>query len=273
MNKVMNRIWQSGGATLLEVLIALAITGIVTMAIMKLYLTQHENYIIQEDITTIQQNARSSIDELTRGIRMAGRQLPPGLDAIEAYDTNPDTIVITYRSGDCESFISESMPERSSELKCGAPVDCFSEGQWVYIFEPDSGVGEWMEITEVQLSPAHLQHNTVILSRRYSASSLILAMEQVKFYVDYTTDSAHPSLMVEPFGGAPQVYAEDISDLQFQYRLTNGSIVDEPVMAKDIREVLISVTGRSHEADIDDKEEPFRTRTFSSSVNLRNVGT
>jgi len=273
MKRLFNKLCNYTGATLLEVLMALAITGIITMAIMKLYVTQHENYMTQEDITTIQQNARSSIDELSRGIRMAGRQLPPGLDAITAYDTNPDTIVITFRSNECETFISAPMPQPSSELKCGTPVDCFSDGQWVYIYEPDSGVGEWFEITHTQESPSMIQHNTMNLSRKYGTNSLVLSIDQVKFFVDNTTDPDHPNLMVQPFGGKPQVYAEDITDLQFRYRLVNGNLVDVPVISHDIREVMIAVTSRSRNQNVENPSDPYRFRTFSSSVNLRNVGT
>ncbi|UCC44778.1 MAG: prepilin-type N-terminal cleavage/methylation domain-containing protein [Candidatus Zixiibacteriota bacterium] len=271
MNRMIAKIHETRGATLLEVLIALAITGIVTASIMQLYVTQHTNYLTQDDITTIQQNARASIDELTRNIRMAGRQLPAGLQALQASNTNPDTLTVVYKAGNCDTYLSSPMPLPSAELKCGNDISCFGEGQWVYIYEPDSGIGEWFEITEVQAAAFHIQHNTMTLSRCYGADALVLAVDQVKFYIDDLTDPEHPCLMVQPIGMPPQVYAEDIVDLQFQYHLTNGMVVDEPVLVEDIREVIISVTARSKKPNTENKDEPYRTRTFSSSVNLRNI--
>jgi len=263
------------GTTFLEVMIALAIMGVVTTAIFNLYITQHKNYMIQDDITNIQQNTRASIDELSRHIRMAGYGLPLGLPALVAANTNPDTITITYLSNGCDTYLSAPMPQPSAELKCGTDISCFYDGQWVFIYDPDSAAGEWFEITEVQGAAYHLQHNTMVLSRAYDANALVLAMSQIKFFIDATTDPDHPNLMLQLPGQPPQVYAEDVTDLQFRYRMKNGVVLDEPIVVSDVREVLISVAGRSHTPDIElaeDPEDQYRQRTFSTSVYLRNIG-
>ncbi len=275
MKRMNTRLTQQTGTSLIEVLIALFLTGIITMSIMKLYTTQHNNYIVQDDVTAIQQNARASIDELTRQIRMAGHQLPAGLDAMEFANTDPDTITITYRHDGCDNYLSSPMPQPSSELKCGADVSCLEDGQWVYIFDPDSGGGEFFEITHVQTGSNHIQHNTMTLSRAYDANAIILSMNRVRFYVDNTTDPDHPALMMETLRHGPQIYADNITDLQFRYRLTNGNIVDVPALAEDVREVLISVSGRGNNPDYElstDEDDYYRSRTYSSSVSLRNVG-
>ena len=116
----------SRGISILEVLIALFMTGVVVTAVFKLYVNQHKNWNTQGEITDMQQNARASIDELTRQIRMAGHQLPLGLKSIEAYDTNPDTIVINYSEDGCNAPIVKKMPQPSAELDCkGYDVSCF----------------------------------------------------------------------------------------------------------------------------------------------------
>ena len=261
------------GFSLLEVLIAVLITGIVTSSILQVYVTQHKNYIVQDDITNIQQNARASIDEISRQVRLAGFDLPLGLNAIEAYNTNPDTIVLVYHNSGCDTYLSAPMPQPSAELKCGSDVSCFYDGQWIFIYDADSAKGEWFEITEVQSAALHLQHNTMSLSRKYGVNALIFAMTQVKFYIDNTTDVDHPKLMIQIMGEAPQIYADNITDLQFQYKLKNGMTVDEPPIAENIREVLISLSARSNQPEVDDAGvETFRDRTFNTSVFLRNVG-
>lgn len=263
------------GTTFLEVMIALAIMGLVTTAIFKLYITQHKNYMTQDDITTIQQNVRASIDELSRHIRMAGYDLPLGLPSITASNTNPDTITITYLFNGCDTYLASAMPQPSAELKCATDVSCFYDGQWVYIYDPDSAVGEWFEITQVQVAAKHLQHNTMTLSRKYQANALVLAMTQIKFFVDNATDPNHPNFMIQLMGQNPQVFAEDITDLQFQYHMKNGTIVDVPTVIDNIREVSIFVTGRSHNPDVELAEElvdQYRRRAFSTTVYLRNVG-
>lgn len=264
------------GISFLELMIALAIMGIVTMTIFRLFVTQHNNYIAQDDVSIIQQNARASIDELSRHIRMAGHGLPLGLAPISSSNTDPDTITITYRTDDCETFLSDPMPLPSSELKCGSDISCFQNGQWVYIFEPDSGGGEWFEITLVQAAAFHIQHNTMTLSKAYAEDAVLLSMTQVKFYVDDATDPDHPTLMVQVPGRPPQPFAEDVEDLQFRYRMKNGMVLDEPAVPDDIREVMISISGRSSRENIAMEPvaggDPYRRRTFSTSVFLRNVG-
>jgi len=260
------------GVSLVEVMIALVLTGIVTIAIMNTYVTQHENYLVQDDVVNMQQTARACLDELSKQIRMAGHHVPLGLPAIVAANTNPDTITITYQGNDCETYLSDPMPITSAELKCGTDLSCFLPDRWVYIYEPDSAVGEWFKISEVQNGSGHLQHRYVPkeLSRCYGANSQILALNRVKFYIDNITDPANPQLMIQ-LGGEPAVpYAEHIPDLQFRYRLTNGSIVDVPVLVNDIREVLITISAGSTRPQFDGQQT--KERTYTSSVNLRNIG-
>ncbi len=261
------------GASLLEVLIALFLTGIITAAVFQTYLTQHQNYLVQDDITEIQQNTRAAVDELTRQIRMAGYALPAGLPSIVASNTNPDTITISYKDDNCGTYLSAAMPQPSAELKCATDLSCFHENEWVYIYETDSGKGEFFVITQVQNSSLHLQHNTMSLSRKYGQKSLVLTINSLKFYVDKTTDPAHPCLMVKMINQAtPQVYAENITDLQFKYRLANGSVVDVPTAVSDVRQVLIHVVGRSNTPTKNKQgQDTFRSRTFDSEVYLRNL--
>lgn len=273
LTKIFKKVKKQTGVSFLEVMIAVALMGIVTTAILRFYLTQHRHYMVQEDITDIQQSVRASIDELTRNIRMAGHELPPGLTAIVAWDTNPDTIMITYQSAGCDTYLSAAMPQPSAELKMATDISCFWDGQWVFIYEPDSGGGEWFEITEVQVAAKHIQHNTMPLSKSYGKDAIMLSMTQVKFYID-TTNPAQPNLMISLPGQTPQVYAENVTDLQFKYRMKSGNIVDVPALVENIRDIMIYVQGRSRKPDYeDDSNDPYRYREFSTSVSLRNVGT
>ena len=281
MKRIVHKLGDARGTTLLEVLIALAITGIVTMSILKLYVTQHENYLTQDDITNVQQNARAAIDEISRQIRMAGHQLPAGVVALSASNTNPDTVTVTYMNSTCETHIVTDMVSKASVLMTDPADDisCFHDGQWAYIFNPDSSDGEWFEISTVLAGSNQLSHSTMELSTTYDSGTVVLNLVRVKFFVDTAAISAfdgvqRPCLMAQVFGEDSVVYAENISDLQFQFRLTNGSLVDVPVLVEDVREVLISVESRSANADIDaaDGEDPYRRRTYNSSVNMRNIG-
>ncbi len=264
--------WNARGATLLELLVALVITGFVVTAGYDLYLTQHEGWIIQEQISDMQQNARSGMHELENRIRMAGYGLPGGFQPIYAADTNPDTITILFQNeAVCKANIEHAMPQPSSELRCdGHDVSCFKEDTWAYIYDPFADTGEFFYITKVQVSSSHIQHNTNPLSRKYPLGSLVTMVDMYKFYID-TTNGSHPNLMVMREGNQHYVYAEDIEDLQFRYGLANGVFVDVPPAASVVRQVLITLKAHTARKDLLFQGE-YRRRNLTSGVKVRNLG-
>jgi len=269
----MKRILKSTrGISLIELMVALIVSGILATVIFRIYVNQHHNWIIQDSVIEMQQNARAAIDELTRQLRQAGYQLPKNLAPLEAYNTDPDTVVVFYNGGDCDTPIEHGMPQPSAELRCdGHDVSCYSAGQVVYIWDPFDETGEFFEISQVQTASSHIQHNDWPLSKAYPKGSVILALDRVKFYIDQS-DTLHPKLMVK-FGDYPaQIYAEDIIDLQFNYRLKNGMTVAVPSIPQDVREVSIDLTARTQHPDISFPDNPYRFESYGSRVFLRNLG-
>jgi prepilin-type N-terminal cleavage/methylation domain-containing protein len=252
-----------GGFTLLEMLVALTITAFVVAAGYDLYLKQHESWIIQEQVSDMQQNARIAMHELETRIRMAGYGLPGGLHPIYAWNTDPDTIAVLFQNEvACEAPIEHTMPQPSSELRCdGHDISCFQQDTWAYIYDPFADTGEFFYITHVQISSSHIQHNTTVLSKCYPQGSVITMVDMYKFYVD-TSDSNHPNLMVVREGNQSYVYAEDIEDLQLRYGLANGVFVNVPPAASVVREVLITLTARTARKDLQ----------FQGDVKVRNLG-
>jgi Tfp pilus assembly protein PilW len=239
----------------------------------RVYINQHHAWLIQDSVIEMQQNARASIDELTRQLRQTGYNLPNGLPALEASDTNPDTIVIVYKAaGDCDATIEHAMPQPSAELRCdGHDVSCFWDGQEIYIYDPYDQTGEFFIITEVQVAAAHVQHRTMRLSKAYPKGSILLSLDRVKFYIDQS-DTLHPKLMVQVGNNPAQIYAEDVIDLQFTYNLKNGMEVSVPAIESDVREIGITVTARTSEPDVEFPDDPYRFETYQSRVFLRNLG-
>lgn len=259
------------GITLIEILIALFVTGILSAAIFRIYINQHHSWMIQDRVIEMQQNARAAIDELTRQLRMTGYELPHGLPPLEAYDTNPDTIVIHYNGGDCDAPIEHAMPKPSSELRCdGHYVGCFTPGQTAYIYDPSAETGEFFVISHVQVAASHIQHNDWPLSRVYPIGSVILSLDRVKFYID-ESDPLHSKLMIQVGALPPQIYAEDIIDLQFDYTLKNGMVTADPAIARDITDIAINLTARTPDPDIEFKDDPYRYESYASRVYLRNL--
>jgi type IV pilus assembly protein PilW len=72
MNKTNHVKSNKKGFTLIELLIAMAITGIVAGAIFTAFQSQQKSYLIQDQVTDMQQNLRAAMDIMVREIRMAG---------------------------------------------------------------------------------------------------------------------------------------------------------------------------------------------------------
>jgi type IV pilus assembly protein PilW len=60
------------GFTIVELLVAMAISLVVMGSIYSVYQTQQKSYIVQEQVTVMQQNLRAGMTMLTRDIRTAG---------------------------------------------------------------------------------------------------------------------------------------------------------------------------------------------------------
>ena len=60
------------GFTLIEILVAIAITGVVMAGVYSAYSSQQRSYIVQEQVAGMQQNLRSAMDLMEREIRTAG---------------------------------------------------------------------------------------------------------------------------------------------------------------------------------------------------------
>lgn len=60
------------GFTLVEILVAIAISGIVMAGIYSAYYSQQKSYVVQEEVAEAQQNLRAAMYFMEREIRMAG---------------------------------------------------------------------------------------------------------------------------------------------------------------------------------------------------------
>lgn len=260
------------GLTLLELLISSVMALIIIGAGLGLYLNQHKTWIIEGQITDMQQNGRVAIEELSNKIMMAGYGLPNGVNPIIAKNSNPDTITVLYMyENGCQATITVAMSQPSSDLSCGGQdISCFNQNTWAYMYDPSTLTGEFFYITQVQVGSYSIQHTTMALSKSYPVNSKVMMVNSNKYYLDTTTDPNHPKLMRMGPDMSPQVFSEDIYDLQFSYGLASGVYVDVPATGKIVREVRITVKARTTKHDL--QLSGYRNRIFASSVKVRNLG-
>lgn len=260
------------GFTLIELLIAVFLAAVVTSAAMGIYIAQHKQLIAQDEAADTQANIRAAAVELTSKIRMAGYKVPEGVPKIQAGNTNPDTITITFDSGGFEDVtIEHPMPQPSAELRCdGHDISALHDGDWVFIYDPASDSGEFFLVTQVQAASARIQHNTMPLSMAYPAGSQVIMMNQFKYYID-DSGPEHSDLICWTHRTGPQVFAEDITALNFRYVLSSGQVVDAFPDEDMVREVIVALDARTDNPD-PEFYTAYRTRGFDTRVKVRNLG-
>jgi len=111
----------SHGFTLVEILVALVITSILTISIYNFFIGQHHAYTVQDQVIEMEQNARAALDMIRRDLRMAGfhamgEKLLENLDDFVPSDIIPDSplpvvltdspIMITKGIGDDPDMIT-----------------------------------------------------------------------------------------------------------------------------------------------------------------------
>ena len=266
------RMRQRSGFTIVELLIALFLAGIVTSAALAIYATQNGQLLVRDDGSEIEANLRAVAVELTTQIRMAGYNVPEGISKLEGYDTNPDTIVVTFDSGTLENVrIENAMPQPTAALQCeGHDLTGVYEGDWLFIYDPNTETGEFFEVTQILYSSCRILHDTMPLSKAYPAGSRILKLNRFKYYVD-RSDSLHPYLMLSAPGLGNQIYAANITDLNVQYVLESGAVANVFPEADMVREVVIDLAGLSDGTD-HRSDTPYRTRDFVARARTRNLG-
>ena len=256
---------------MLELAIGIMLAGIIMSAAFSLYLAQHKHLLVQNDISDLQSALRTVSAELATNIRQAGYRLPEGIPAIEAFNSDPDTIALAFVSRELDGVQTEQpMSSPSSPLLCdGHDLSSLGINDWIFIIDPTLNTGEYVLVSEIDNANGVIQHSTMSLSRAYPAGCALVKIKHFKYYID-SSDSTHPDLICQINFGTPEVFAENITDLQFRYVLSSLAEVDVPAIDRMVREVVIRITARSESPD-QDFQGQFRYRSLTTRVKVRNL--
>jgi type IV pilus assembly protein PilW len=309
------------GFSLVEVMSALVILGIAMTAVFATFISQQRSFTVQNRVAEMQQNLRQSVEFMSRDIRMAGYGIPDNVTVpnnviaagvtsvrtLYAKDntTGPDQIYILYLF---------DMDDNQRSTWNTAPMGSGAGSVTVDNTDGFLPTGELVIVTDgarAELFQTQSKTSTALsfggsiyqgtATNSYGPGSPPPAQSTVakarfnRYFIDSTTDPAHPALMVDRMGGdAPQPLADDIEDMQLEYGIDTSApadgIVDSwvaiPATLSQVRQVRLRFVARTRLPEAGWAEtrpelgnhaagttpDGYRRRTYDIVIDLRNSG-
>ena len=266
------------GFTLLELVVALAISAILIAAVYRTFVRQQKTFTVQEQVVEMQQSARASISRMMDDLRMAGfgnvsmvlpasvggRNFPniinpdnPAAGALTILSALGKGVVITGVPSLSQITLSKIVDEQ------GQPLFDLGDRRYVSV-----GGLESYTISAIDTSTMTLTLNGVLKYNPVPNSTLVYPIRALTHQV-----VNEGGVMIlkrdENTGAGLQPVADDIEALQFEYLDENGFPTAAPA---DIRRIRVVVTARTEESDPELKDgDGHRRRQIASNVYLRNV--
>ncbi len=297
---------------------ALVILAIALTAVFATFISQQKSFTTQNRVAELQQNLRQAVEYMSRDIRLAGYGIPdnvvvPGtatpagitsVKSLYAVDntTGPDQIYILYmfdmdanqppavNTAAMTGTGSVNVDNTAGFATSGGELVLVTDGTTADLFQTSAAGGGVLTFGAGAYNTGHTK-----LYGLGPPPSTVAKARFVRYFIDTTTDPAHPTLMVNrniPGQGA-QPLADDIEDMQLTYGLdTNADgIVDSwvppgAVTPSQIRQIRLQLIGRTRLPEAGWAEtrpalgnhpgggtaDGYRRRVYDIVVDVRNSG-
>lgn len=282
------------GAGVLEVLIALAITGIVSAGLYAFFMATSQAYSDQAVVARMLQNATTAMTRITQDIRMAGTfwSTPCALEPLVSATNAPPGRIEIWLVLDEPAVRTEVAPpppagqSQSSAVLRVVSTTGFQEQDTAFI--TDGIQCTRFAVTQVigGANPG-LQHDPAVdlnspggFGYLYPAARSLVYRVATNRRIVYSIDTSNPAApwLTRDAGNGPVRLVPDIESLRFSYVMNDGAIVSDPstittaAQAANIRLVNLSATSKADRRSRLVGGDGFRRQTLSSRVQLRNLG-
>ena len=245
----------NSGFTLVELLVAIALGLVILAGLFQTFRTQHDTYIVQDQVAAMQQNLRAAMYLITRDLQMAGwytnfERNSRNIDWKYLSDRDPDTgkqsfrpllisendyatagdsvkvgtdmLVIVKAANDSRHFLGagESASGNSLSISLGPSGLDPANNRYGLLVRNDLRNADFFELT----APTSLSWS---LSQAYEGNAdpdkadMLFRGDIIIYKID--ENAARPALVRENLGNSngPQTIAEDIDNLQVRYQILN----------------------------------------------------
>jgi type IV pilus assembly protein PilW len=299
---------KQAGFTIIELLIAVALGLVILAGLFRTFKVQQDSYIIQDQVSAMQQNLRAAMHFITRDLQMAGyytnfdrnnRQLDwndldgdsnpannmetgrPLLFAVNNASTagikaNTDVIVIvkagsegrTLTAGEGSSGGAISLSNR--DFDGDGTADLNNTGKkFGLLVKEDLSFADFFQVDSASGSI----NPPAGLTENYTSGDTVYRTDIIIYRV--TDDAARPCLVRKNLGddSGYQVIAENIDNLQFRYLLNDGTWTNDPTgnqaRVRAVEVLLVARTAFVQRGYRDTSSITFGTETISVNDSYR----
>jgi prepilin-type N-terminal cleavage/methylation domain-containing protein len=291
------------GFTITELVIAMAILGVLTAGIFALYNSQHKVTHIEADVVDVQQNLRMSLDSISRDARMAGFALTNGANPVAVAGDGTGvggSDTFTINAAGAMGVASRLDADLSTTVTSGTAltftvlagdVSLFTAGDALRIIH--TGDKSEPAATVFVVNSVNPAGPTITATPSVSAG-----MVEFKrgFLIVKTGDSAPdtfpntvryclgPDASCAPSVSCPagnclmrivngtadtgSIVASNIQDMQVSYALDDGTTVAAPANLFQVRDIIMTVSGQT--AATAGLSGAPKTREMTVSAKIRN---
>ncbi len=278
------RLKRCKGLTLLELLVAMAISAVLIAAIYRTFIGQHRTYTAQEQVVDMQQNARVAINRMMREIRMAGFGNvgdvlePGGVNGFTDIITpNNDSITIVGGFRQISTLAADAEGGQNKITLANAQHASEFDGaihhQYISIGGLESNTVQSVTGADLTLDPNYP------LKLTHPAGTPIFKIHAIRYGI--RDDAGVPVLFRDLYPNTVSTQrdtvAENIESVRFEYFDAIGNPTAVPA---NIRMVKVTVHARTSFPDLEFKSDAefkvgvggFRRRTIASNILVRNMG-
>jgi type IV pilus assembly protein PilW len=237
------------GFTLIEVLVALAVSSVVMTAIYAMYRSQNKSYIAQEQVSMMQQNMRAALFFMEHDIKLAGCN-PEQISGANAPGFATAGAISLQFTLDNTGGESDGKDNDNDGLIDGSDTD---EDRYA-----DASTNDVGEDVTYSLVGGNLMRNDVNSGVNDMIAENIEAMDFV--YLDSNFNVLNPA-------GA-DVASEDLSDI----RIIEVTIVGRSArLDPDFRNNMVYYNAQGRSLFVS-PNDGYRRKAFTISINCRNMG-
>ena len=279
------------GMTLIELLVALSVSGILVAGVYKTFISQQHTFSVQEQVVDMQQSVRLAINQMTRELRMAGfgGGGADGWNSTEFFKhgaiygsytgvVNPiGGTNVTVLEG-YEPLIrttlsqpaSASSPSPNNKTIFVNDVSGFDQppNPKIYISVNGTEAHHIASIDTAAKSITFAGWDKLVGDHQIGEPVYVIAA--VTYSIGMFDGKPNCLLRDDHLGSGPQPVADNIESLQFAYFDKNGNATGVPADIRMIQVTVVAVSDRP-DKDLAKAGDGLRRRTVRTNLQLRNM--